>query len=130
MARSLVVLAAVVSIAASSAPAAAESILEGNWSGSGYVQPSNGERENVTCKVNYHQLNDTVHAVKATCASASMKIVQTGQISTVREGRYIGDFANLEYNISGSVRVVVSGNTQNVTFTSASGGGTLALKRR
>lgn len=130
MARSLIVLTALFTLAGATAPATAESILEGNWSGTGYVQPSNGEREKVTCKVNYHQLSDTVHSVKATCATSSMKIVQTGEISTVREGRYIGDFANLEYNISGSVRVVVSGNTQNVVFTSASGGGTLALKKR
>lgn len=130
MARTLATLTALIGLAAASLPATADSILEGNWSGGGYVQPTNGQREKVTCKVNYHQLNETVHAVKATCATASMKIVQTGEVSTVREGRYIGDFANLEYNVSGSVRVVVRGNTQNVTFTSASGGGTLALKRR
>ena len=130
MARSLVALTALLALATPIAPALADSLLEGSWSGSGFVQPSNGQREKVTCKVNYHQLSDTVHSVKATCATSSMKIVQTGEISTVREGRYIGDFANLEYNISGSVRVTVSGNTQNVVFTSASGGGTLALKRR
>lgn len=130
MARLLVALAAVFTLATSAVPAVAGSLLEGNWSGSGYVQPSNGAREKVTCRVNYHQLNDTVHAVKATCATASLKIVQTGEVSTVREGRYIGDFANAEYNVSGSIRVVVNGNTQSVTFTSASGGGTLALKRR
>lgn len=130
MAKPLATLTTLIALVGTSMPAFADSILEGNWSGSGYVQPSNGAREKVTCKVNYHQLSDTVHSVKATCATASMKIVQTGEISTVREGRYVGDFANLEYKISGSVRVVVSGNTQNVTFTSASGGGTLALKRR
>ena len=58
------------------------------------------------------------------------KIVQTGQLTTVNESRYIGDFTNAEYNISGSVRVVVRGNTQDVTFSSSSGTGSLALKKR
>lgn len=112
------------------APATADSILEGSWTGGGYVHPTNGEREKVTCRVTYHQTSDTVHSVKATCASASVKIVQTGELTTVREGRYIGDFSNAEYNISGSVRVVVTGNRQDVTFSSNSGTGSLALKKR
>lgn len=114
------------------APAAAlaDSLLEGSWSGGGYVHPTNGQREKVTCRVTYHQTSETVHSVKATCASASAKIVQTGELTTVKEGRYIGDFTNAEYNISGSVRVVVSGNSQDVTFSSNSGTGSLALKKR
>jgi hypothetical protein len=110
--------------------ASAASQLEGSWSGSGYVHPTNGEREKVTCRVVYHQTSETVHSVTATCASASAKIVQTGELTTVKDGRYIGDFTNKEYNISGSVRVVVKGNSQDVTFSSSSGTGTLALKKR
>lgn len=111
-------------------PALAGSALEGSWSGGGFVHPTNGQREKVSCRVTYHQTSDTVHSVKATCASASAKIVQTGQLTTVNESRYIGDFTNAEYNISGSVRVVVRGNTQDVTFSSSSGTGSLALKKR
>lgn len=109
---------------------AGSSVLEGSWSGGGYVHPTNGQREKVSCRVTYHQTSDTVHSVKATCASASAKIVQTGLLTTVNESRYIGDFTNKEYNISGSVRVVVRGNSQDVTFSSSSGTGSLALKKR
>lgn len=110
--------------------AQAASLLEGSWSGTGYVHPTNGQREKVTCRVTYHQMSETVHSVKATCASASAKIVQTGELTTVKEGRYIGDFTNAEYNISGSVRVIVRGNRQDVTFSSNSGTGSLALRKR
>ncbi|MEZ5925672.1 MAG: hypothetical protein R3D57_14930 [Hyphomicrobiaceae bacterium] len=130
MARTFLIVAALFTLALSAAPVGAASILEGTWSGTGYVQPRDGQRERVTCKVVYRQLNPTVHSVKATCATASMKIIQTGELSTVREGRYIGDLANLQYKIFGRVRVIVQGNNQNVTFTSEAGEGTLALKRR
>jgi hypothetical protein len=110
--------------------ALAASMLEGTWTGGGYVQPANGERERVTCKVVYRQISDKLHSVTATCATASMKIVQTGELTTVREDRYIGDFANIDYKVFGRVRVVVKGNSQNVTFSSEVGTGTLALKRR
>jgi hypothetical protein len=130
MPRSVRLLTALFALLALARPAMAASILEGTWSGGGYVQPKNGERERVSCKVVYRQLNASVHAVTATCATASMKIVQTGQLTTVREGRYVGDFANLEYKIFGRVRVTVKGNAQNVTFSSEAGTGTLALKRR
>jgi hypothetical protein len=130
MLRLPVVLAAILNVLSLAQPATAASMLEGTWTGGGYVQPRNGARERVSCKVVYRRLNETVHTVTATCATASMKIVQTGELTTVREGRYIGDFANLEYKIFGRVRVIVKGNSQNVTFTSEAGEGTLALRRR
>ncbi len=40
---------------------AGPSVLEGSWSGGGYVHPTNGQREKVSCRVTYHQTSETVH---------------------------------------------------------------------
>lgn len=104
--------------------------LAGTWSGSGYVMPKSGQREKVRCRVSFTPQGDKVVAVTATCASASTTIRQTGQLSMVTPNRYVGDFYNSEYDISGRVRVVISGSSQTVTFSSARGSGSLSLKKQ
>lgn len=44
--------------------------------------------------------------------------------------RYIGDFYNSQYDISGRIRVSISGSSQTVTFASDRGSGSLSLRRR
>lgn len=110
--------------------AARADILSGDWSGSGYVQPREGKRESVRCRVTYTPQGAKVVAVAATCASSSVTIRQTGSLSMVTNNKYVGDFHNPEYDISGRVRVTVSGGSQTVTFSSARGGGSMTLRRR
>jgi len=104
--------------------------LQGTWSGSGYVKPTDGQREKVRCRVSYSPQGSSVVAVSATCASASTTIRQSGQLSMVTANRYVGDFYNSEYDISGRIRVSVSGSSQTVTFSSARGKGSLSLRRQ
>jgi hypothetical protein len=104
--------------------------LQGSWSGSGYVKPTDGQRENVRCRVSYSPQGSKVVAVSATCTSASTTIRQTGQLSLVTPNRYVGDFYNSEYDISGRIRVSMSGSSQTVTFSSARGSGSLSLSKR
>lgn len=126
---SVVLCTAVFSLGAVSTVAVADS-LGGSWSGSGYVTPADGQREKVRCRVNYSPQGEKVVAVSATCASASMTIQQTGQLSKVTANKYVGDFYNSQYDISGRIRVSVNGGSQTVTFTSAHGSGSLNLSRR
>jgi hypothetical protein len=112
----------------SSAQAASD--LEGTWNGGGYVLPKSGARESVRCRVRYDRQSKTVFRVTANCASASTKVVQTGEVLEVSGGRYVGDFYNPEYDISGKVRVQVSGNSQTVSFSGAQGQGNLSLTKR
>jgi hypothetical protein len=117
---------------ATAMPASAGSMLEGTWSGSGIVKRSSGQPEPVTCKVKYRQTSATVHAVAAVCSTSSLKFRQTGELTTVREGSYVGEFENAEYQIEGRIRVVIKsggGNAQSVTFSSDAGVGTLVLTR-
>ncbi|MEQ1577528.1 MAG: hypothetical protein ABL894_07740 [Hyphomicrobium sp.] len=108
----------------------AASDLEGNWSGTGYVMPKSGAREGVRCRVRYDKQSEKVFRVTATCASTATKIVQTGEVIAVSGGRYAGDFYNAEYDISGRVRVQVTGNHQTVTFSGTRGQGSLSLSKR
>ncbi len=103
--------------------------LEGSWRGGGYVTPKSGKRERVRCRVSFIRQSAKVFGVSATCASASTTIRQTGQLLRVNPSRYVGDFYNSQYDISGRVRVVVRGSSLKVTFSSASGGGYLSLRR-
>lgn len=110
--------------------AASSETLRGNWSGGGYVKPTDGQREKVSCRVSYSPQGSQTVAVAATCASASTTIQQTGQLSKVSESKYVGDFYNSQYDISGRIRVSVSGGSQTVTFSSPRGTGSLNLSRR
>ena len=104
--------------------------IEGNWSGSGYVAPTKGKRENVRCKIRYKRHTAKVFAVRAVCASPSAKVIQTGEVLKVKENLYVGDFYSPDYDISGRVRVTVSGSRQKVTFSSARGRGAVTLSKR
>jgi hypothetical protein len=104
--------------------------INGTWNGNGYVQPANGQRERVRCRVTYSQQTETVFAVSAVCASSSAKIYQTGEVLMVNPNRYVGDFYNSAYDISGRVSVNVSGSSQTVSFKSHSGYGSMTLRRQ
>jgi hypothetical protein len=113
--------------------AAGSSLLEGTWAGEGVVHTVAGEPETVTCKVYYWQTSATVHEVAANCTSASFEFQQKGELTTVREGRYIGEFENEQYQIHGKLRVLISTedpNGQAVTFTSDQASGTFELKKQ
>lgn len=104
--------------------------LAGNWSGSGYVQPKSGAKESVQCRVGYEKQTAKVFRVSATCASASVKIIQTGEVLEVGADRYVGDFYNQQFDASGRVRVQLSGTRQSVSFSGPMGQGALTLSKK
>ena len=111
-------------------PAFAATSLNGVWSGSGVVDPKDGARETVRCRLRYRQESEKVFGVSATCATRSRKIQQTGTLLKVGPTSYVGEFYNPAYDVSGRVRVVVRGSTQTVTFQSARGHGSVSLRRQ
>jgi hypothetical protein len=121
-------MAAVLAVCAFSTGTRAET-LSGTWSGNGFVKPKEGERESVRCKVTYNPEGASTVGVTATCASASTTIHQTGQLTMVSQTRYVGDFYNSEYDISGRIGVTISGSSQTVTFSGARGSGSLSLSK-
>jgi hypothetical protein len=104
--------------------------LNGTWSGTGYIKPNEGARENVRCRVTYSKQSSKVYGVRATCATSSQSIRQTGELLMIRPNRYVGDFYNKQFDIGGRIAVTISGSSQTVTFSSGNGGGQLRLKKR
>jgi hypothetical protein len=104
--------------------------LEGTWSGSGAAKPTSGQTERVRCRITYGRENPKVFSVAATCATPSVTFHQTGTLLMVSPTRFVGDFYNPEYDVSGRVRVTLKGSTQTVTFSGPKGTGSMTLTRR
>jgi len=104
--------------------------LEGSWSGGGEVAFAvTGARERARCRAHYNRRSKNSYAMQATCATASGKAAQTATVHKVGENRYRGTFHNSEYDITGTIFVVVTGNSQSVRLTSSSGSALFRLSR-
>ena len=130
MRTSVVVLALAGVLLTGSNDTASAASIEGSWRGSGYISPASGKREKVRCRVTYKRLTKKVFRVVAVCASTAGKIRQTGEVLRVNSTRYVGDFYNSEYDVSGRVRVIVRGSRQTVSFSSKTGKGRIKLRKR
>ena len=109
---------------AKSEPAA----LAGTWSGGGIVAYATGSSERARCQANYSAGSSTV-SVNATCATPSGSVSQYARLRKTGANSYAGTFFNSQYNTSGSMHVVVHGNTQSVSISSGSGSASLSLRR-
>jgi hypothetical protein len=110
--------------------AKAEPALEGSWSGGGEVAfAATGSRERARCRAHYQRRSKDSYAMQATCATASGKAAQTATLHRVGENKYRGNFHNAEYDISGTIFVTVSGNSQSVRLSSSSGSALFRLSR-
>ncbi|MDP1910290.1 MAG: hypothetical protein Q8K85_18485 [Hyphomicrobium sp.] len=112
-------------------PSAAEPgvSLAGSWSGGGWVSFASGSKEKARCHAHYSGGGDT-YTVSATCATASGKASQTATVYKVSGGRYRGSFVNSQYNVRGSIRVVVHGKSQSVSLSGDGASAQLNLSRR
>ena len=102
--------------------------LAGTWSGGGIVEYVTGNRERARCRANYSGGSSTI-SVNATCATPSGSISQYARLRKTGANSYAGTFFNSQYNTSGSIHVVVHGNTQSVSIASGSGSASLSLRR-
>ena len=102
--------------------------LAGAWRGGGIVEYITGARERARCQASYSEGSSTV-SVNATCATPSGSISQYARLRKTGANSYAGTFFNAQYNTSGSIHVVVHGNTQMVSISSGSGSASLSLKR-
>ncbi|HZQ37607.1 MAG TPA: hypothetical protein VFD32_16870 [Dehalococcoidia bacterium] len=103
--------------------------LDGTWSGGGVVSFASGASERARCRAHYSRTTSTTYVVNATCATASGRATQTASLRSVGGNSYRGNFYNSEYNVSGTIHVVVHGNRQSVQLTSDAGSASLQLSR-
>jgi hypothetical protein len=103
--------------------------LSGSWRGGGWVSFSPGSRERARCRAHYAPHSGSGYAVSATCATESGSVSQVATLRRVGSNTYAGGFYNNEYGVTGTIQVVVRGNSQSVTLTSDSGTASLTLTR-
>ena len=103
--------------------------LAGSWSGGGWVSFSSGNKERARCHANYNRTGGDSYSLSATCATSSGKASQTATVYKVSEGRYRGSFFNSDFNVHGTIRVAVHGNTQDVSLAGDGASAALSLSR-
>ena len=103
--------------------------LDGSWSGGGVVSFASGSTERARCRAHYSRRSNTTYVLSATCATASGRATQSASLHRVGGNSYQGTFYNSEYNISGTIHVVVRGNKQSVQLSSGAGSASLQLSR-
>jgi hypothetical protein len=103
--------------------------LAGSWSGGGWVSFASGSKEKARCHARYTGGGGT-YTVSATCATASGKASQTATIYKVSGSAYRGSFVNSQFNVRGSIRVVVHGKSQSVSLSGDGASAQLSLSRR
>jgi hypothetical protein len=103
--------------------------LDGSWNGGGSIVMGSGSKENARCRVQYSKRSSTSYDANATCATASVKVSQTAVLRKVGENTYTGTFHNSEYNLSGTISVIVRGNAQSVQLSSSSASASLRLNK-
>ncbi len=111
-------------------PSAAEpGGLSGSWSGGGWVSFASGAKEKARCHARYTGGGGS-YTVTATCATASGKASQTATVYKASGNAYKGSFVNSQYNMRGSIRVVVHGKSQSVSLSGDGASAQLSLSRR
>ena len=104
--------------------------LAGSWSGGGWVSFASGNKERARCNAHYSRAGGSSYELSASCATASGKASQTATVHQTGPNRYGGSFHNAEYNVSGTIHIVVQGNSQSVSLHGESASGSLTLSRR
>lgn len=105
------------------APAQQLASLEGSWSGSGQVHFPSGASENARCRASFRKAGGNSFSMNATCATQSARVSQTANVERVGANRFVGDFYNPEYNVSGSITISLRGSGLSASM---SGGGASA----
>jgi hypothetical protein len=123
---------AIVGIAAvAAAPAATladPESLEGTWSGGGSVNFASGSTERAKCRASFSRSSATSYRVSGTCATQSGKVTQNSEVFKTTANRYRGNFHNPEFDISGTIAIVVNGRSMTATLTTSSGTGVINLR--
>ena len=103
--------------------------LEGSWNGGGSVSFASGEREAARCRAVYNRTSGTTYTLRAICATVSGRTSQTATLGHVGGNSYRGSFHNSDFDVSGTIYIVVAGNRQTVRLTSGAGTASFELRR-
>lgn len=112
-----------------SSGALADANLSGSWSGAGTVTLPSGATERARCRATFHRQGGGDYSMNAVCATASTRVAQNAELHQVGPQRFSGSFHNPDYNVSGSIRINVSGNSLSASLNGGGGSGQFHLSR-
>lgn len=104
--------------------------ISGTWSGNGTVNLNTGEKEVVRCRIRYEEGSGNTFVLHVTCAHSNGTFQQSGRVVQLSANSYSGRLYSDQYDVSGDVTIIVSGNRQTITAKSAKGTAYLVLTRR
>lgn len=112
-----------------SAAQAAPSTLAGSWSGNGVAKPVDSEPEVVQCRAKYAESIGRTLEFDVTCSHTHGTFQQTGRVVDLGDNKYSGRIYNSQYNVTGDVNIVVSGNRQTISVKSPKGSANVTLTK-
>ena len=110
-------------------PSSADASLTGSWSGGGTVTLPSGAVEKARCRATFHRHGGNDYSMSAVCATASTRIAQSAQLHQVGPMRFSGNFHNPDYNVGGTIRINLSGNSLSASLDGGGGSGHFHLSR-
>lgn len=103
--------------------------IVGTWSGAGTVHLSTGESEKVRCRATISKRSERVYTMFAVCATASVRVTQNAVLDEASPNRYVGNFTNDEFGISGTIRVTLKGSTLTAALNAAGASAVMTMSR-
>ena len=103
--------------------------LSGTWSGGGRVQFSTGNVESARCRASFRRQGGASFAMSASCATPSARVDQTAVLTRSSANRFLGEFHNAQYGISGTISISVSGNRMSASLSGGGASAHLTLSR-
>jgi hypothetical protein len=106
-------------------------VLAGSWSGGGSVQPVDGDKEVVRCRITYKKDIGRTYLIHAICSVPGIgRYEQTGRVVKVSNTRFTGRLYSDQYSVTGNVAISVSGSRQTISISSPNGTGRLTMSKR
>jgi hypothetical protein len=103
--------------------------LEGAWSGGGRIVFPSGESERARCRASFRRQGGESFGMSAVCATPSTRVQQSAEITRVSANRYRGEFFNAEFGLSGSIRIIVNGDSMDASLSGGGGSAEFNLSR-
>lgn len=103
--------------------------LAGSWRGNGSVVLPSGATEKARCRVSFSKQGGRSYAMNAVCASSSARVSQTASLQQVGANRFVGEFINNEYGVTGSINLTLSGSSVSAALHGGGGSAFFNLTR-
>jgi hypothetical protein len=90
---------------------------------------ASGKKETARCRASFFKAGGSSYEMNATCASPSTRVAQSATVVKTGANSYAGHWRNAQYNVSGSIRITVTGRSLSASLSSEAGSGSLQLRR-